>query len=93
MSLTEEQVIKVAKLARIKLKPEEVTKLTPELSKIIDWVEMLQEVETDEDGMVSVSDFPLPWREDTINDGNVQEEVLHNTKSQYGCFVVPKVIE
>lgn len=95
MSLTEENIIKIAKLARIKLAAEEVPHFHKELTNILGMVEILQEVNTDNvPQMTSVSAMALPWREDAVTDGNCQQAVLQNApESEYGCFMVPKVIE
>lgn len=46
MKLTKEQVNHVAKLARLGLKEDEVFKFQTQLSGILDYVEMLNEVDT-----------------------------------------------
>lgn len=94
MSLTEEQISKIAKLARIEISNDEKKQFSLELSKIIDWVEMLKEVNTDNvPQMTSVVSRRLLMRQDIVNDGNIQDQVLKNAKNNYGCFVVPKVID
>ena len=47
MKLTPEQVRHIAQLARLKLNDEEVEKFSHELTDILDWVEMLNEVDTE----------------------------------------------
>lgn len=47
MKLTKEQVQHVAKLARLGLKEDEISKFQTQLSGILDYVEMLNEVDTD----------------------------------------------
>ncbi len=95
MSIDTQTVEKVAKLARIRLKEGEAEGYATELSAILDWVETLGEVNTDDVPMLtSVSDVELPWRADAIDDGGYAKEVLSNApKSEYDCFAVPKVIE
>lgn len=95
MSLTEAEVKKIAKLARIKLKEGEVDHFSKELSQIIDWIEMLQEVNTDNVPlMTSVANQSLPLRADECNDGEIQKDILLNAPdSKYGYFIVPKVVE
>ncbi len=51
--ITEETVKHLAELARIELKPEEVTSLQKDLVKILDYVEELKAVKTD--GLPEVS--------------------------------------
>ncbi len=45
--LTEEQVRHVAKLARLKLSDEEVKKFSGQLSGVLEYVDILKEVDTD----------------------------------------------
>lgn len=45
-TLTAEQVRHIAKLARLNLTNEEVAKFAPELTSILDYIDMLQEVDT-----------------------------------------------
>lgn len=95
MSIDETTVAKIAKLARIRVTEEEKTHFAKEISGILQWVEQLQEVNTDDvPQMTSVADMQLRWREDTMTDGNCRDAVLANApKQDYGCFVVPKVVE
>lgn len=95
MSLTEKEVRKIAKLSRIKLKDDEIGHFQTELSNILDWIEQLQEVDTDDvPPMSSVVDMQSPIRTDKVTDGGCRDDVLTNApENQYGCFVVPKVVE
>jgi len=94
MSISNEQVKKIAKLARIKVSEEDVNFFGGELNKILNWIEQLQEVDTDGvQPMVGMEAVQLPVREDKVTDGGIAEEVLKNAKHKYGCFVVPKVVE
>jgi len=95
MALTEKDVLKIAKLSRIRLAPEEVVHYQGEINGILKWIEQLQEVNTDGvAALSSVSEQLLPWRKDVVTDGNIQEQVLKNApNASYGCFAVPKVIE
>ena len=95
MSLDAKAVAKIAKLARIEVTDAEKEHFAREISGILKWVEQLEEVNTDNvPQMTSVAAVKLPWREDKVTDGNQQEAVVKNApKSDYGCFVVPKVME
>jgi aspartyl-tRNA(Asn)/glutamyl-tRNA(Gln) amidotransferase subunit C len=95
MSLDTKAVAKIAKLARIEVTDAEKEHFAREISGILKWVEQLEEVNTDNvPQMTSVAAVKLPWREDKVTDGNQQEAVVKNApKSDYGCFVVPKVME
>jgi aspartyl-tRNA(Asn)/glutamyl-tRNA(Gln) amidotransferase subunit C len=95
MLLDKHAVAKIAKLARIEVSEDDKEFFSKELSGILKWMEQLNEVNTqDVPQMTSVSAVRLPWREDKVTDGNQQEAVVKNAaQSDYGCFVVPKVIE
>ena len=47
MKLTKEQVLHVAKLARLGLKSQEIEKFQTQLSNILNYVDLLQEVDTE----------------------------------------------
>lgn len=95
MSLDKQAVAKIARLARIKVDEADQTAIAQDLSGIIDWVEQLAEVDTDDvPQMTSVAAMRLPIRKDEVTDGGQQKAVLANAPEQdYGCFAVPKVIE
>ncbi len=95
MSVTNDQVRHIAKLARIAMSDEELERLLPELNNILGWVEQLGEVNTDGiEPLTAVIDQKLRLREDAITDGDVRDEVLANApEAQHGFFAVPKVIE
>lgn len=95
MTLTVEEVKKIAKLSRIRLSDDEIKRYQDELNQIFKWVEQLREVDTnDVPPMAGVGDYTLRQREDMVQDGNIQQDVLANApNASYGCFVVPKVVE
>lgn len=95
MSLDQEQVRKIAKLARIRLDDGEVDHFTNELNQILGWVDQLSEVDTqDVKPMASVEHITLPMRRDEVTDGGKASDVLANApQSEFDCFVVPKVVE
>jgi aspartyl-tRNA(Asn)/glutamyl-tRNA(Gln) amidotransferase subunit C len=95
MSVTNEQVRHIARLARIAMSDDELDRLVPELNNILGWVEQLGEVNTDGvEPLATVIDQKLRLRDDIVNDGNIRDEVLANApEAQHGFFAVPKVIE
>lgn len=95
MTLEAKDTQKIARLARIRLTEAEVKDYTGELNGILHWIEQLQGVNTEGvKQMTSVADITLPMREDVVTISNIQESLLKNAPaSDYGCFVVPKVIE
>jgi aspartyl-tRNA(Asn)/glutamyl-tRNA(Gln) amidotransferase subunit C len=95
MSINTQAITKIARLARIAVSEEEKAHFAKEISGILQWVEQLSEVDTEGVPlMTSVSHVKLPLREDAVTDGNQQEAIIKNApESDYGCFVVPKVME
>lgn len=79
MQLTPEEVQKIARLARIKLTDAEVQKYQTELSAILDYVEQLNEVNTDDiDPTSQVTGLENRWREDTVNYEFTREDMLES---------------
>jgi aspartyl-tRNA(Asn)/glutamyl-tRNA(Gln) amidotransferase subunit C len=96
MSIDENTVRKVAKLARIALPEDRVPAMAAELNGIMAWIEQLNEVDIDgvEPMTSAVEGLALPMREDVVTEGGDPERVLANApKSEDGFFVVPKVVE
>ena len=95
MSVTNEQVRHIARLARIAMSDDELERLVPELNNILGWVEQLGEVDTDGvEPLTAVIEQKLRLREDAVTDGDCRDEVLANApEAQHGFFAVPKVIE
>jgi aspartyl-tRNA(Asn)/glutamyl-tRNA(Gln) amidotransferase subunit C len=95
MSVDKATVARIAHLARIGVREDELEPLAGELNNILDWVEQLNEVDTDAVApMASVHDAKLRWRADVVNDGNIRDEVTANAPDGMdGFFTVPKVVE
>ena len=95
MTISTKDVTKIARLARIEVAEAEKEQLAKEINAILTWIDQLNEVNTDSvEPLASVSDTTLPWREDKVTDGHKRDAILANAPmSDYGCFVVPKVIE
>ena len=95
MSVDTTIVARIAHLARIKVPEEDLSALTGDLNNILDWVEQLSEVNTDDvSPMTSVVHAQLPRRDDVVNDGDKQDAVLANAPdAQHGFYAVPKVVE
>ena len=100
MSVTREEVAKIASLARIKMGDDELDTMVPELNNILDWVEQLGEVDTSGvEPMTAVIPNSLRLRDDVVDAdpltaGGRREDVLANAPAaEHGFFGVPKVIE
>jgi len=100
MSVTKQEVAKIAQLARIKMSDDELDALVPELNNILGWVEQLGEVDVSGvEPMSAVIPNTLRLREDEVDadpktGGGKRDAVLANAPAaEHGFFGVPKVIE
>lgn len=100
MSVTREEVAKIASLARIKMGDAELERMVPELNGILKWVEQLGEVDcSGVEPMTAVIENHLRLRDDVVDAdpltaGGRREDVLANAPAaENGFFGVPKVIE
>ena len=95
MKIDKNTTLKIAKLSRINIDDKEVEELSSQLSSIVDWVEQLNEVNTDNvEPLSSVSKTKLPLRADIENNIDYSEEVLSNAPDKLeDYFAVPKVVE
>jgi len=95
MKIDKNTTLKIAKLSRIKIDNSEIEELSAELNSILDWVEQLNEVNTDNiEPLSNVSMSKLPFREDKQNNEDKSNDVLSNAPEKLeNYYVVPKVVE
>ena len=95
MSVDQNTVKRVARLARLKVKEEDVPRLAGELNAILGFIEQLNEVDVaNVEPLTSVVTMKMKMRKDEVTDGGNAEAVLANApQSEDGFFMVPKVIE
>ena len=95
MKIDKNTTLKIAKLCRIKVRDEEIEELSSQLSSILDWVEKLNEVNTDNiEPLNNASIATLPLRKDKENLQDKSKEVLSNAPEKLeNYFAVPKVVE
>ena len=95
MKIDKNTTLKIAKLSRIKIKDSEIDELSSQLSAIVDWVEQLNEVNTENiEPLSNVSMAKLPLRKDIKNTDDNSNDVLSNAPDKLeNYFAVPKVVE
>ena len=95
-SLSKDDVLHVAKLSKLTLTPDEITKFQEQLSKIVDYRSQLSEVDTSNYEPTSqTTGLENIFREDKINILNrlTSEEALSGTEAvKNDYFVVKQVI-
>ncbi len=95
MSVDQDTVHRIARLARIAITQDEAQALVQDLNGILDWVEQLDEVQTDDvEPLTSTVAVKLKQRTDEVTDGGDAARVTLNAPNgEEGFFTVPKVIE
>jgi aspartyl-tRNA(Asn)/glutamyl-tRNA(Gln) amidotransferase subunit C len=95
MSVDAATVRRIAHLARIAVTEAEVPHLQGELNAMLDFVELLSEVNVDGvEPMTSVTPMEMKKRLDVVNDGEIADDVVRNAPDTVNhFFVVPKVVE
>jgi len=95
MSLTADQVRWVAHLARLELTDAELETMTPQLSAIVDYVNQLQQVNTDGvEPLAHALEIHNVFRADEPAPSLPVDEALANAPQRYGDFyAVPAVLE
>ncbi len=95
-AITKEDVIKIAKLAKLELTKDEISKYSEELSEIIEYVQKLNSVDTSNlDPTISVNGLNNITREDQrIEYGYDPKSLLENVPKVKDNFIqVKRVIE
>ena len=95
MSVDQATVKRVARLARIKVKDEDVPRLAGELNEILAFVEQLNEVDVSGvEPLTSVVAMKMKMRDDVVTDGSIPKDVTKNAPAtEDDFFMVPKVVE
>ena len=95
MKITREEVLHVAKLARLEFTDAEVDPFTSQLSAILEYVEQLGELDLEGvEPTAHVHEIVNAFRADQVRPSLGTEAVLQNApQAEDGCFKVEKVID
>jgi aspartyl-tRNA(Asn)/glutamyl-tRNA(Gln) amidotransferase subunit C len=95
MSLTKDDVAKVAILARLRVSPDELQMFTGQLNSIVDHVAQLQELDTTEvEPLAHGIEVRNVFRDDVRGPALPREAALVNApKRNQDSFLVPAVLE
>ena len=95
MSIDNDTVKHIAKLARISLDEKKISALSKDLSSIMVFIERLNELNTEKTvPLTSIINASLRSRNDEVSDGKIRDQILKNSpEKNEEFFVVPKVIE
>lgn len=91
--ISETDVLKIARLAKLSLSSEEITKYQAQLTDILKYTELLNELDTENiEPSTSIFTNQNIFREDQIKPGLAPEEVLKNApEKENNMFKVPKI--
>jgi aspartyl-tRNA(Asn)/glutamyl-tRNA(Gln) amidotransferase subunit C len=94
MAVTKKDVEKIAELARLKFSDEELESFTPQMNEILNYMEKLNELDTEN---VEPLSHPVEqtnvFREDSLKPSITKEDALKNAPAKdENHFKVPKVI-
>jgi aspartyl-tRNA(Asn)/glutamyl-tRNA(Gln) amidotransferase subunit C len=99
MSLTSQDIDRIANLARLELKPEESERMLAQINGFFGIVEAMQAVDTSgvqplAHPVAAIQDIALRLREDAVSETNNREANQRSAPAvERGLFLVPKVIE
>ena len=95
MSLTPEEVKKIAFLAKLSIKEENIEQYSQDLSSIFGLVEQMDAADTtDIKPMAHPQDAMQRLREDVVTETNQREKLMQNAPlKEKGLFLVPKVLD
>ncbi|BCS98233.1 aspartyl/glutamyl-tRNA(Asn/Gln) amidotransferase subunit C [Desulfoluna limicola] len=94
MTITKEEVLYVANLARLNVDENDVEKLAAQIGNILSYVDTLEKADTDGvEPTTHAIDLTNALREDVVHTHPGAEETLANApEKEDGMFVVPKVV-
>ena len=95
MSLDQDQVLRIALLARLKLADDEFGETVDKLSRIVDFVDQLSQASTENVvPMAHPLDVAQRLRSDAVTESDDRDHFQENAPSvERGVYLVPKVIE
>jgi aspartyl-tRNA(Asn)/glutamyl-tRNA(Gln) amidotransferase subunit C len=95
MSVDAMTVRRIAHLARIAVRDDEVEHLKSEINDVLAFVEQLAEVNVSGvEPMTSVTPMAMKKRPDSVTDGEIADDIVKNAPAvQDHFFLVPKVVE
>ena len=92
--LTKEDVLKIAKLSKLKFNESEIEKFKEDLNKIFDYMEELNKLDTSQvEPLFNVLDLKDKLRKDKVINSEIKKKILDNAPNKDENFIiVPKVI-
>ena len=95
MKLSPEEILNIAKLARLEIKDDDVNEYSDQLSSILEYVEKLQELDTENvPELQHALDIKNVFREDEVNECSeeVRQKCLDNFTSREGDLLEAQAV-
>ena len=95
MKFDNDEIKKIAHLARININENEANKVSEKLEGILGLIDQMTEVNTDSiEPMAHALDIKQPLREDKVTEEDMREKSLKlSNETDQSLFIVPRVIE
>ncbi len=95
MKVNKELIAKLSNLSKLKFNKEETKLISEDLSKMVNFINQLNELETDGiEPLIHMNEEINNWREDKLGEVLSQEKALSNSPVQDSTyFKLPKVLD
>lgn len=94
MTISKDEILHIAKLADLNIKEEEVTEYAKNLQDILDFAEILKNIDTENitESIGTINNYNV-FRKDEVKEFEDKKSLLQNAPEQEdGMFKIPKVI-
>lgn len=89
--VTHEEILKIAKLAKLSVSAEELVQLTKDMSEIIGFADTINAVSPESSDFDNINNLSNAFREDAVVPSYDSDEILQNAPEQEdGYFLVKK---
>lgn len=95
MKIDVEVIEKLSALSKLKFNEKETNLISEDLSKMLDFINKLKEVNTDGvEPLIHINEEINNWREDQLDEMLSQSKALENSPAKDGTyFKIPKVLD
>ncbi len=89
--VSHEEIMQIARLAKLSVKEDELDSLTAEMQGIIDFADAINNVPANVNDFDNINNLSNAFREDVVVNSYPTEEILSNANSKADdCFLVKK---
>lgn len=89
--VSHEDVIQIARLAKLSVKEEDLEHMTKEMQKIVDFADAINNAPTDSQEFDNINNLSNAFRQDDVLPSYPVEDIIANAKDKAeNCFLVKK---